>query len=214
MRDSTDNPFRPGSDTVPEVWAGRTEQLSDWRDVVRPRISRGLPERGRTILGEPGLGKSSLVRRIAQTAARAGYWVTPQLRIPLGADPLPAGATAVLELADTAGLAAARERRIKDAISRVETVAVHGISLTLGGSAAGSGPEPYAALTELVVEVGRAAMRHDHLALIHVDEVQNITDESTLSQLLIALGDDTPTRRRSLCQVARRSRGPCPSRST
>ncbi|CAN00330.1 ATP-binding protein [Clavibacter michiganensis subsp. michiganensis] len=189
MRDSTDNPFSPGSDTVPEVWAGRTEQLGDWRDVVRPRISRGLPERGRTILGEPGLGKSSLVRRIAQTAARAGDWVTPQLRIPLGADPLKAVATAVLELADTAGLAAARERRIKDAISRVETVAVHGISLTLGGSAAGSGPEPYAALTELVVEVGRAAMRHDHVALIHVDEVQNITDESTLSQLLIALGD-------------------------
>ncbi|MFT2690287.1 Lrp/AsnC family transcriptional regulator [Clavibacter zhangzhiyongii] len=72
VRDATDNPFSPGSDTVPEIWAGRTEQLSDWRDVVRPRLLRGLPERGRTVLGEPGLGKSSLVRRIAQTAAREG----------------------------------------------------------------------------------------------------------------------------------------------
>ncbi len=214
MRDSTDNPFSPGSDTVPEVWAGRTEQLSDWRDVVRPRISRGLAERGRTILGEPGLGKSSLVRRIAQTAARAGDWVTPQLRIPLGADPLKAVATAVLELADTAGLAAARERRIKDAISRVETVAVHGISLTLGGSAAGSGPEPYAALTELVVEVGRAAMRHDHVALIHVDEVQTSPTRARSPSSSSLSATPTPTRRRSLCQVARRSRGPCPSRST
>ena len=53
MRDSTDNPFSPGSDTVPEIWAGRLAQINDWRDVLRPRLLRGLPERGRTILGEP-----------------------------------------------------------------------------------------------------------------------------------------------------------------
>jgi hypothetical protein len=189
MRDATDNPFSPGSDTVPEIWAGRTEQLSDWRDVVRPRLLRGLPERGRTVLGEPGLGKSSLVRRIAQTAAREGDWVTPQLRIPLGADPLKPVAAAVLELARAAGLPAAREKRIKEAIAQVETVAAAGLSLTVRGGSEQSGPEPYTALTALLVEVGRAAIRHEQVALVHIDEVQNITDERTLSQLLIALGD-------------------------
>ncbi|PCE16366.1 AAA family ATPase [Microbacterium sp. SZ1] len=187
MRTALDNPFSPGSDTIPEVWAGRIEQLSDWRDVVRPRRLAGLPERGRTILGEPGLGKSSLVRRIAQDAARAGDWVTPQLRIPAGADPLKLVAEAVLELANSAGLPSSREKRIGDAIARVQAVAVSGISLTLRGT---DGREPYAALTELLVEVGIAAVANGRVvALIHIDEVQNITDEKALSQLLIALGD-------------------------
>jgi len=68
--------------------AGRTAHLSDWRDVLRPRLVDGLFERGRTVLGEPGLGKSSLVRRIADDAERAGDWVTPQIRIALGSDPI------------------------------------------------------------------------------------------------------------------------------
>lgn len=61
-----------------------------------------------------------------------------------------------------------------------------GLSLTLRGR---EGPEPHTALTELLVEVGRAAITHEVVALVHLDEVQNIVDESALSQLLIALGD-------------------------
>ena len=186
MRDALDNPFAPGSDIVPEVWAGRTEQLGDWRDVLRPRLLRGLPERGRTILGEPGLGKSSLVRRIAQGAVAEGDWVTPQLRIPSGADPLKLVASAVLELADAAGLPSSREKRIEQVLGRVESVAARGISLTLRDQV---GPEPFTALTDLLVEVGRAAIRQGRVALVHLDEVQNVTDEHALSQLLIALGD-------------------------
>ncbi|MFF1572314.1 ATP-binding protein [Leifsonia sp. NPDC058292] len=187
MRDSLDNPFSPGSDTVPAVWAGRTEQLSDWRDIVRPRRLSGLPERGRTILGEPGLGKSTLIRRIAEEASAAGDWVTPQLRIPSGTDPLKLVATAVLKLAEQAGLASSREKRIGEAISRVQAVAAAGVSLTLRGT---DGPEPYTSLTELLVEVGIAAIASGHvMVLIHIDEIQNITDDKALSQLLIALGD-------------------------
>lgn len=187
MRTALTNPFSPGSDTVPDVWAGRTEHLGDWRDVVRPRRLAGLPERGRTILGEPGLGKSALVRRIAAEASRAGDWVTPQLRIPAGSDPLKLVARAVLDLAGQAGLPAARESRIAEALARVEAVAVSGLSLTLRGA---EGAEPFSALTDLLVEVGRAALEDGRrVALIHVDEVQNITNDKALSQLLIALGD-------------------------
>lgn len=187
MRNALNSPFSPGSDSIPAVWAGRTEQLSDWRDVVRPRRVAGLPERGRTILGEAGLGKSSLVRRIARDATAAGDWTTQQLRVPSGADPLKIVATAILKLADQAGLATSRERRIQDALSRVQSVAASGISLSLRQE---EGPEPYAVLTALLVEVGRAAIaRGDVMVLIHIDEVQNITNENALSQLLIALGD-------------------------
>ncbi|TQJ29770.1 ATP-binding protein [Microbacterium sp. SLBN-146] len=186
MRTALNSPFSPGSDTVPEVWAGRTEQLGDWRDVVRPRRIAGLPERGRTVLGEAGLGKSTLVRRIAREAAKAGDWVTPQLRIPSGADPLKLVAAAILTLASAAGLSTSREEKIKDALERVQAVAASGISLTLRQQA---GPEPYTVLTELLIEVGRAALKRGNVVLIHIDEMQNITNDDALSQLLIALGD-------------------------
>ena len=187
MRSPLDSPFSPGSDTVPEVWAGRTSHLSDWRDVLRPRRAAGLHERGRTILGEAGSGKSSLVRRIAREASQSGDWATPQLRIPSGTDPLKRVASALLDLSAAAGLAAAREKRIGDLLRRVETVSASGVSLSVRAQ---DGPEPYIALTDLLIEIGRAAIRHgDVMVVIHIDEVQNISDENARSQLLIALGD-------------------------
>lgn len=186
MRSPLTNPFQAGSDVVPDVWAGRTEQLSDWHQVLRPRRRAGLYETGRTILGEPGTGKSSLVRRIARDAAEAGDWVTPQLRMPTGADPLKIIASAVLRLADRAGLRTSTRRGVLDLLARVEQVAVTGFSVTTRGA---DGPEPFTALFELLVELGQAAIEQDAVVMIHVDEVQNIGDEAALSQLLIALGD-------------------------
>lgn len=187
VRTATNCPFSPGSDTVPDVWAGRTNELGDWRDHVRPRRLAGVTERSRTVLGEAGLGKSVLVRRIAREAEREGDWVTKQLRIPQGTDPIKLLAAALLDLADTAGLAAARERRIRDLLDRVEQIAVAGWSLTLRQS---SGMDAHVALTQLLIEIGRAArQRGQTMVLIHLDEIQNVTDEDTLSQLLIALGD-------------------------
>jgi ABC-type glutathione transport system ATPase component len=126
VRTATNNPFTPGSDIVPRVWAGRITQLNDWEAVVRPRRFVGLPERGRTILGEAGLGKSTLARRIATMAEQQGDWVTPQLRIPMGADPFKAVASAILALADKAGLPTSRERRIKDMLNRADRSAHRG----------------------------------------------------------------------------------------
>lgn len=187
MRLPIDSPFSPGSDTVPLVWAGRTSHLSDWSDILRPRRLAGIHERGRTILGEAGSGKSSLVRRIARDAASRGDWITPQLRIPTGTDPLKAVARALLDLADRAGLASAREARIAELLNRVESVAVSGVSIAMR---ARSEAEPYAALRDVLIEIGRVAMHTPAMmVLIHIDEVQNITDSSALSQLLIALGD-------------------------
>lgn len=187
MRTPLGSPFSPGSDTVPAVWAGRTAQLADWRDVLRPRRVAGIHERGRTVLGEAGTGKSALVRRIAQDAIEHGDWVTPQIRIPVGGDPLVRLAAELLSLADRAGLAAAREHRIGALLRRVETVAASGVSVSLRDAVV---PEAYTALSGLLIEIGRAALRlGDTMVLIHVDEVQNVTDDAQRSQLLVALGD-------------------------
>lgn len=187
MRTAVENPFVPGSDTIPEVWAGRSGQVSDFENVVRPRRMAGLSERGRTILGEPGLGKSTLVRRLAERARRNhGDWTTAQLRMPLGADPLQIVATALLELAAEAGMAAATEKRLRTLLDRVRAISVAGWGLTLEPT---DGAQPFVALTDLLIEIGQAAHQQDRLVLIHVDEVQNITGQAALSQLLICLGD-------------------------
>lgn len=172
---------------MPAVWAGRTSQLSDWRDVLRPRRVAGIHERGRTVLGEAGTGKSALVRRIAQDAADHGDWVTPQIRIPVGGDPLARLASELLSLADRAGLVAAREHRIGELLRRVESIATSGVSVSLREAV---GPESYTAVSGLLVEIGREALRlGDTMVLIHVDEIQNVTDDARRSQLLVALGD-------------------------
>ncbi|WME23764.1 ATP-binding protein [Brachybacterium sp. GU-2] len=187
MRTAIDCPFSPHADVVPPIWAGRVDQLRDWDDIVRPRKISGLPERGRTMLGEAGLGKSSLLRKISEKAVEKGDWVTPQLRIPSKADPLKVVAAALLKLADTAGLPTRREKRLTDLLSRVSQISLKGYGLSLREA---DGPEPFTSLTELLVEIGTAAMkRGDVVVLIHIDEVQNIADEHVLSQLLIALGD-------------------------
>lgn len=86
-----------------------------------------------------------------------------------------------------AGLPAAREQRIGDLLRRIETVAASGISLSVR---APDGPDAYTALTDLLVEIGRSALRQQGvMVILHVDEVQNIADEHTRSQLLVALGD-------------------------
>lgn len=132
------------------------------------------------------MGKSSLVRRIADDAERSGDWVTPQIRIALGSDPVKRLATEVLRLADKAGLPAGREHRVGQLLQRVQSIAVSGASLSLRAS---EGQEPHAALTDLLVEIGLAAVDRGNVVLIHLDEIQNITDEAALSQVLIALGD-------------------------
>lgn len=55
------------------------------------------------------------------------------------------------------------------------------------------GADPSVSLTELLREVGLAATREGRVVLIHIDEVQNITDDNAMSQLLIALGDAIST---------------------
>lgn len=190
MRTALNNPFQPGSDVVPAVWAGRVNQIGDWRDVLRPRLMAGLFERGRTILGEPGLGKSSLVRRIADDASAQGDWVTPQIRIALGTDPIARLAAELLVLAKKAGLPASREAKIGTLLKRVQTVSAGAAGVSANVTLReGSAEDAHVTLTELLAEIGRAAITQGKVVLIHLDEVQNIDDDNALSQVLVALGD-------------------------
>jgi hypothetical protein len=189
MRSPVTNPFEPGADRIPQVWAGRHDQLADWRDRLRPRRAIGQNERGRTLLGEPGIGKSVLVRRIARAAADTGDWVTPQIRIPRGVDPMPLLAGAVWQLAEDAGIASRAEQGMGRFLDRVREVSVMGASVRVDAPGADGGIPAHTALTQVLVALGRAARADGRVVLVHVDEVQNITDDDQRSQVLVALGD-------------------------
>ena len=187
MRSPRNNPFEPGADRIPQVWAGRHDQLADWRDRLRPRRAIGQNERGRTLLGEPGIGKSVLARRIARAAADTGDWVTPQVRIPRGVDPMPLLASAVWQLAEDAGVASAAEQGIGRFLDRIREVSVMGASVRVDPDDAGI--PAHTALTQVLVAVGRAARADGRVVLLHIDEIQNVTDDDRRSQVLVALGD-------------------------
>ena len=181
VRTVLNNPFEPGSGAVPPIWVGRDDELADITSRLVPRRRAGLFERGRTYLGDPGLGKSVLVNRIAEERARAGDLVAGPLRMALGRDPLAA-------LADVlAPLVPAGERvagKVTSALERVREVGLLGARV--GMTAADE--DRYASLSDLVEGLAVLASETDRLLVVRVDEVQNLSGAG-LSQLLTILGD-------------------------
>lgn len=170
---------------MPTVWAGRDEELADFANVVLPRRVQGVDERGRMILGEPGIGKSVLVNRVAEEAADAGHWVLPSVRFDGGSDPVRTALSIIVEAARQRGL-------VQDTglLERIESV-----SLPVVGGGVDLRPkpgdeEPDVVLRRLLVEICRSAfqMRPRRLVLVRFDEVQHLRGTG-LSRLLTILSD-------------------------
>ena len=197
-RGPTTNPFLPGSDVVPPVWAGREAELAEARGVVAARRLAGVHERGRLVLGEFGIGKSVLVNRLAAEAAEDGHRVLRQVRLAVGVDPVAALVAAGRELLETSDLDARLGRRAGALLRRVEEVS---LPLVGGGVKMADGPddgpaEPHRVLTGLLVALAEqaredtdAAHPDGRLVVVRLDEVQNVRTASALSQLLTGLGD-------------------------
>lgn len=187
MRTVENNPFVPGSDVVPEIWAGRRHVLADYDAELRAGRHAGNYVRGRFIYGEPGVGKSVLVGRIAATARNThGDWTTGQVRLPRRADPFQLVAEALLDVAAEHVPHLRREQSLGDLLSRVEQLAAAGVSAKLR---APSGRPAHRELFDLIVAIAQEARRSGVMVLVHVDEVQNMDLNDTGSALLTALGD-------------------------
>lgn len=177
----------PGSDAIPSVWAGRTQELADFHDVVVARRRAGIYERGRLVVGEAGIGKSVLVNRLADELARAHAWVLPAVRMATGDDAvvrLLAGAQALVERIAVGAAVAARLQHLFDRVSEITLPVVRG-GVTLRDPA---GHVTHEDLSATLVELARAARAQDTVLLVRVDEVQNL-EGRRLSALLTALGD-------------------------
>ncbi len=190
VRTPVNCPFSPGADTVPAIWAGRVAELSDWTDRLLPRRLAGMDERGRTVLGEAGIGKSALTARIAGDAREAGHVVVPAVRIPRGVSGLVLLAEAIAEAADDAGLGT--EQRLGVWLRRLREVRAAGVSVTVDAPDAAP---LHRAVFHTLVGLAELAASDDRAVLVRIDEAQN-SDPAVLSQLLVALGDALAATRR------------------
>ncbi len=185
MRSPASNPFLPGSDAVPPVWAGRAHELADFHDVLVARRSAGIYERGRLILGEPGIGKSVLANRIAHEAEEAGHWVIPTVRLAAGDDPL----ARLL-----AALRTTLEQRIAELTTSLTDLLdrVREITLPIVGGGVQLAPPAaelaHTTVTDVLVQLAQGAAATGRLLLVRLDEVQHL-EGAGLSQLLTVLGD-------------------------
>ena len=146
-----------------------------------PRRQAGLFERGRTYLGDPGLGKSVLVNRIAEERRGAGDLVAGPLRLARGRDPLAALAAALRPLVESGERIAAE---LTDALARVREVGLLGARVGI----AARKDDRYASLDDLLAGLARFALSTSRLLVVRIDEVQNLGSDP-LSQLLTLLGD-------------------------
>lgn len=185
MRSSLNNPFVPGSDTVPAVWAGRAKEVADFHTEVRPRRLAGAYERGRVFIGEPGIGKSALAAKICGESRDRGDLVLPSLRVPKGGDPIALLAGVVADAIGTHSLGERVGGLAAGLLDRITAIRA-GVTVTLSGAPAGL---PHRELTTALSTLARIAMDDDRLLVVHIDEVQNITSGEAMSQLLVALGD-------------------------
>lgn len=178
-----DRPFEPGHDVIPTVWAGRSHELNDWANTLGPRRRDGLYERGRALLGEPGIGKTALSAKITQAAAAAGDLVVPAVRVPRGANVLSLVAQALADAADAESLGRAAASKAAALLERVRGIA--GVSL----DAPRPSHNPHVDLRDLLIELGHTAAGQHRVVLLCLDEMQNVRSSNELSQLLTALAD-------------------------
>lgn len=181
VRTVLNNPFEPGSGAVPTIWVGRDDELADVGHRLVPRRRAGLFERGRTYLGDAGLGKSVLVNRVADELLAEGDLVAGPLRLARGRDPIAALADALTPLVPSGERLA---KRLEHAVSRVREVGLWGARVAVEASA----DDRYAGLAGLLSALAAHAADTDRLLVIRVDEVQNLSG-APLSQLLTLLGD-------------------------
>jgi hypothetical protein len=178
--DPLQNPYAPGAGVRPPQLAGRDGDLDAFR-VVLERVGRGLPERSLMIAGLRGVGKTVLLLEF-QSLAEQYEWSTAKLEGRTGISLRGGIGRAVHLLLRSLN----RRHRLEHRFERLLRILK---SFVVTASPSGEfafkldvDPEPGSAdsgddeidLTELLVEVGKAAASVQTGVAVFIDEMQDL----------------------------------------
>lgn len=178
--DPVRNPYSPGAGTPPPFLAGREDLVAAF-DTLLGRADIGNPVQPMVLSGLRGVGKTVLLLQWRSQAEAAG-WAASHLEARPGADLRSQIADAVTDLLRQVS----RRYRNRERVERLQRVATSfvraaGTTISRGGLSLEVAPEPGVAdsgdletdLTELLIELGRAAKEEGTGAVILIDELQD-----------------------------------------
>lgn len=187
------NPYTPGAGSRPLALAGRDEQIEACR-VMLGRLERGMPDRPFAIHGLRGVGKTVLVRHLADEARQRDWLVVHrELRAGVELRPVLAQALAsVLGEFERESKLRKLVKRLRGAVSSFSASIDSDGSIRLGVEAkpARDGGELEGDTIELLAEIGGAAREAGTGLLLALDELHEL-DERGLAALTAALHQTT-----------------------
>ncbi|EKD50725.1 MAG: hypothetical protein ACD_62C00444G0002 [uncultured bacterium] len=191
--DPRKNPYAPGAGTVPPELAGR-DDIIEKASIALDRCRNGLSARGLCFVGLRGVGKTVLLTRISQEAEAAGFVIvsieTPEKRS-LPALLVPAMRSALLKL-DRIAAAGHLGKRVLRVLGgfigamklKYEDIEF-GVDLGKETGVADSGDLEHD-LSDLLVEIGKAAKEKQTALVLFIDEIQYIK-ENQFAALIMAM---------------------------
>lgn len=171
---SWENPYAPGTASVPPVLTGRDEWLARFADYFTGLVS-GNPIQHTCFWGPRGMGKTVLLERLGDMGRERGVAAR---RVEATGDATFAGALARGLGAMGADLAKRGPslRRVRDAVDEI-TVSVGGGPLKAEFKSVRPAAQE-AAIAELLVALGDLAGERKRAVLLLVDEVQDVDEPS------------------------------------
>ncbi|WP_171788940.1 ATP-binding protein [Acidimicrobium ferrooxidans] len=170
------NPYTPGAGDRPPVLVGRERQLA-LAEAMRQRIEHGFSAPPTFFVGLRGVGKTVLLREIADQFRRHG-WLVPYAEARRGASVARMLVTYVHEAENSAPVKGRLREALAQLVRRGGSVEALGVGATLGPETVDSTTRAAQDLEHMLRSLGEAAKSDRVGVAMLIDEVQTLSSET------------------------------------
>ncbi len=189
--DRLNNPFTPGAGALPPELAGRSQIIEDGR-VLAGRILKSRYEKSLLLIGLRGVGKTVLLRHLAETARKDGV-VPVVVEVRSAKTDIEELSLRLKESLSTIDFASKVKAKVNYAFSVlsnfVRAFAINigdfGVTVELAQGVASSGKMELD-LSEVLIACARAAKDAETAIGLYIDELQNL-DIEAMRGIIVAL---------------------------
>lgn len=189
--DRLNNPFTPGAGALPPELAGRSQIIEDGR-VLSGRILKSRYEKSLLLIGLRGVGKTVLLRHLAENARKNGV-VPVVIEVRSAKTDIEELSLRLKESLTTIDFASKVKAKVNYAFSVLSNfvkafsinIGDFGITVELAQGVASSGKMELD-LSEVLIACARAAMDAETAIGLYLDELQNL-DIEAMRGIIVAL---------------------------